>query len=134
MDGHAAVAAFGLGGAVVEAVLEDFETAPVPERLRAALRFLEVFVPPDADFGAEDIDKMRAAGLSDTAIRELMMASFCFQNLSRWADANDWPIPTPRQFYLGGWTMWTIGYTTVSLPPDISWRPQPPEAHQNAAP
>ncbi|MCB9743754.1 MAG: hypothetical protein H6740_14235 [Alphaproteobacteria bacterium] len=106
----------------MKAALADWRTAPVSEPVRAALRFLTVFVPPEADFGAEDIQRLREAGIDDQGIRDLMYASFTFQNLSRWADAMDWPVHDAQALEAAGSMLWKLGYKVVSVPPDVAWR------------
>lgn len=79
------------------------------------LEFLTVFVPPHQSFGADDIAKLRDAGLSSAAIRDAMYASWCFQNLSRWMDAFGFPTHTPRLERLAARAMWMTGYSAVPV-------------------
>lgn len=96
---------------------EDWRSAPVSGQVKAVLGFLEKFVPPESDFGAADIAALRQAGLKDDAIKEALYVSFCFQNLSRWADAFDWPLPTEKGLAMAGKVLWNRGYATGSVGP-----------------
>lgn len=74
------------------------------------LAFLTKFVPPDESFGVEDIEAMRAAGLSKGAIRDAMYASWAFQNLSRWMDAFGFPTHSQKALRVAGRGMWAMDY------------------------
>ena len=76
-------------------VLKDWRTAPVSEKKRAALEFLTKYVPPEEDFGLEDIEKLRKAGLSEQEIKDVMYVGFSFMTMSKAADAFGWPPHAP---------------------------------------
>lgn len=95
--------------------MDDWRTAPVSPRVRAVLEFLTVFVPPHQTFGADDIAKLRDAGLSTAAIRDAMYASWCFQNLSRWMDAFGFPPHTPRLKRLAARGIWMASYSAIRV-------------------
>jgi len=97
--------------------MDDWRTAPVSGKLRAALEFLTKFVPFDAELDVGDIETMRQAGLSDPAIREVMYASVCFQNLSRWMDAFGAPLHTEKLKRFAAKVLWHMPYTRASVPP-----------------
>ncbi|MCB9746473.1 MAG: hypothetical protein H6741_14725 [Alphaproteobacteria bacterium] len=105
----------------MQAALDDYRTAPISERLRAALRFLTVFVPPGADFGEAELQALREAGVDDQGIRDLMYASFCFQNLGRWADAMGWPILDEDELAQTSQRLAQGDYSRMSAPPDVPW-------------
>ena len=107
-----------MGEDVVAAAIADHTTAPIREELRAALEFLTKFVPPEEDFGIEDIERMRAVGLTNQNIKDVMYASFSFQCLSKWADAFNFPIHTPRLKKIAAFFMWRASYTRASVGPD----------------
>ena len=83
---------------MVAKIIDDWRTAPVPETLRACLGFITKFADPDGEFDAEDIEAMRRTGLSDSAIRDMMYASFAFMVMSKSADAFGWPQHAPGAF------------------------------------
>ena len=73
------------------------------------------FVPYDGNLDASLIPKMRAAGVSDEAIKEAMDVGWCFINLSKWADALDFPVTPPAKFKPISKMMYKFGYTQVSV-------------------
>ena len=58
----------GLDKATVDAVLEDWRTAPIPERLRATLTYLEALTLRPTEVNANTMRALRAAGVSTQAI------------------------------------------------------------------
>ena len=103
----------GLDEATVTAVMNDWRTAPVNERVRAALGFLEKHAVPEGEVTAADITTLRTAGLSDQAIREVMYVCFNFNILTRLADALD--FDTPNSFEKEGDELFKRGYLSSSL-------------------
>jgi len=81
----------------VNAVLEDYRSAPIDEKLKATLAFLEkLTLTPDA-VAPEDVAPMRAAGLSDEAIADAIHVCAMFNVYDRLADAMDWEVPTDAE-------------------------------------
>jgi hypothetical protein len=62
---------------LVDAILADYETAPIEERLRGALHFLATLDPSRA----------RAAGVSRQALRDATEVKAAFDVITRFADA-----------------------------------------------
>jgi alkylhydroperoxidase family enzyme len=106
----------GLNHETVHAVLEDWRTAPVPQRLRAALEYLEVLTLRPTEVNAATIRALKAAGLTDGAIREATYVCFLFSALDRLADALDFTMPTEEQARTIGKIMFRFGYGIVKLP------------------
>ena len=96
---------------LVEAVLDDWRTAPVEPRLHAALGFLEKLTRTPDELTGADIRALRAAGLSHTAIREAGYVAFLFGVMDRLADAFDFHIPTEREVRAIGRFLNQHGYT-----------------------
>jgi len=93
---HAAVARelYGAGCSVVDELLDDAQTAPVPEKLRALLAVAEKVRQGGRQVSAADIDRARKVGADDEAIHDtvLIAAAFCMFNryvdgLATWAPA-----------------------------------------------
>ncbi len=117
---HAAVAAGGLSGSLSggqpAAVLDDWRTADISERLRATLGFLEkVTLTPDA-VGPSDIGPLRAAGVSDEAVAEALYVGFVFDTMNRFAGAFDFPVPSPAESRRTAKFLRRFGYRFASLP------------------
>lgn len=86
-----------IDAATVQAVLDDWRTAPIPEDLRAALGLLEAMTrrpgqPPHAELAA-----CTAVGLDAEAIEDAANVGFHFNLINRVADAFDFPLPNEQQ-------------------------------------
>ena len=68
----------------MDAILDDYESAPIDAPLRETLRFLEAVTlrPADADASAA-----RAAGVSRAALRDAVYVAAAFSLIDRFADA-----------------------------------------------
>jgi alkylhydroperoxidase family enzyme len=71
-------------------VLEDWRTAPVDERIRGTLGFLEKLTLTPGEIGPADIRVARAAGASDEALEDAILVCGAFNVLDRVADALAW--------------------------------------------
>jgi uncharacterized peroxidase-related enzyme len=90
---------------VVERILRDGATgatgatgAAGDARIDAALAFLTAFASgPDA-ITPEVLERLRAAGVRDEAIRDLAQIAFSFSLINRVADALEFEVPAPALF------------------------------------
>ncbi len=73
--------------AVVAAVLADYRTAPIPEKLRAMLAFLEKLTLRPDEIGPDDVAPLRAAGLHDEEIADAIHVCALFNVINRVADS-----------------------------------------------
>jgi hypothetical protein len=80
------------------------------------LGFLEKLAVPNGEVGAEDIEEMRAAGVSDQAIKDAIYVCFCFNVLSRLADAFDFELHTEAILKFASRFMYKLGYGRASVP------------------
>ena len=96
--------------AVIEAVLTDWRTAPVSEKLRATLGFLETLTQrPDA-VSSEQILAMRRAGVSDEGIEEAITVCALFNIADRLADTFDYEPPDAEGARRAGQGLLLHGY------------------------
>lgn len=94
----------------MQAVLDDWRTAPVNERTKAMLGFLETLsMTPDA-VTAKDMAPLRAAGLNDAAIEEAIHVSTLFNVYVRLADAFEFHIPDEIGFEKSATSLLKRGY------------------------
>jgi alkylhydroperoxidase family enzyme len=100
----------------VAAVLQDWRTAPVTERLRNALGFLEKVTLTPGDVTADDVAALQLAGLNGQAIEEALYVCFLFNVMDRLADAFDFHLPTAEGFRRNGRVLYTLGYGIASIP------------------
>jgi uncharacterized peroxidase-related enzyme len=92
-------------------VLRDWRSAPVDERTRAMLGFLETLtLTPDA-LGAADVAPLRAAGLSDAAIEDAIHVCTLFNVYDRLADSFEFDIPEQEGFEQGATSLLKRGYS-----------------------
>ena len=76
-------------------MLDDFETAPIDDRLRATLRFLRrMTLEPDA-LTPEDVRAVLAAGVDKAALSEAIHVAYLFNVYDRLADSMGWHVPDP---------------------------------------
>ena len=94
----------------MQRVLDDWKTAPIDARLRAALGFLEKLTLDPGAVTAADIVPLRAAGLSDEAIEDAIHASVLFNIYDRMADTLNFDIPEPAGFAQGARMLLKRGY------------------------
>lgn len=72
---------------LIQTVLADYRTAPISEKLRAMLGFLEKLTLQPADIGADDAVPLRAAGLSGEEIEDAVHVCALFNIINRVADS-----------------------------------------------
>jgi uncharacterized peroxidase-related enzyme len=91
-------------------VLDDWRTAPIDERTRAMLGFLEkLTMSPDAVTG-KDVAPLRVLGLSDAAIEDAIHVCTLFNVYVRLADAFEFHIPDEFGFEQGATSLLKRGY------------------------
>lgn len=105
----------------MDAVLEDWTTADIPARLRAALRLIEAQTLHPHDIDAAFVDGLRADGLSDRDIEEAANVGFRFNMINRLADAFDFPMPDERQTKLIAAALNRAVAPFPARPPSPSW-------------
>lgn len=87
------MASAALGEGVVQAVFEDWRTAPIDEPLRAMLGFVQMLTLAPAETSPADIGALRAIGLSDRAIADAIGICGMFSMIVRIADALGFDVP-----------------------------------------
>ncbi|MFE8603006.1 peroxidase [Archangium violaceum] len=71
----------------VQAVLENPDTAPIPEAERVLFRFLEKVNREAENIREEDVEAVKAAGWTDEAVYDAITVCALFNFYNRWADA-----------------------------------------------
>ena len=100
----------------VERILADYRSAPIDERLRATLEFLEkLVVAPDA-MTPEDAKRALQAGVSKRALREAAYVAFVFGVMDRLADAFGFEVETGNQLVWTARILLRLGYGIGSVP------------------
>ncbi len=92
-SGHTAVSSLALNNAeVVEAVLNDWQNAPVNPKVKSTLGLLEKLTLEPDNLTSADIEKVRANEVSDQAIEEAISVCALFNVINRLADAFDFDL------------------------------------------
>jgi uncharacterized peroxidase-related enzyme len=108
---HRAVAVKGMDPEVADAVLADYRTAPIPERLRAALAFLERMTTAPAELDADDARRALASGVTDEELRDAAAVGAVFNVIARYANALDFEIPSIEEFDKAAGMLLRRGYS-----------------------
>ena len=98
------------GEEVWRAVEADWRTAPIDEKLRAMLGFIETLTLRPAELGPADADAVRAAGVSDDAIVDAIHVAALFNMITRLADSLGWDVPEYESFLARADSMLATGY------------------------
>ena len=88
----------------------DWRTAPVDDRLRAALGFVEKLTLRPRELGPADADAARAAGVSDDALVDAIHVAALFSTIVRLADSLGWDVPSFEEFSERADAMLASGY------------------------
>jgi uncharacterized peroxidase-related enzyme len=99
-----------LSADLVNAVLDDWRAAPIDEKLRATLGFLEKLTLCPDDLGPADIAPLRAVGVSDQAIEDAIHVCAFFNIIDRVADSLGFEVPSPEAFAQGADMLLKRGY------------------------
>ena len=88
----------------------DWRSAPVDERLRATLGFIEKMTLRPAELSREDADAVRAAGVGDEALIDAIHVAALFNMIVRLADSLGWDVPPFEAFRSRADAMLAGGY------------------------
>jgi hypothetical protein len=96
---------------VWRAVEADWRTAPVDERLRATLGFLEKLTLRPDELGPADAEAVLTAGVSDDALVDAIHVAALFNMITRLADSLGWDVPEWDSFLARADSMLATGYS-----------------------
>jgi alkylhydroperoxidase family enzyme len=91
-------------------VLDDFETAPIDERLKTTLRFLRKLVLEPEAVSAADVRPILAAGVSKEAAADAVYVCFLFSIYTRLADTLGWALLDDAGYQASGRHLLKRGY------------------------
>ena len=97
-------------------MLADVDTAPVSEKDRALYSFIRKTVHDSLSIGQADVDRVRAAGWSDSAIYDAITVCALFQFYNTWIDASGVHDMPAFAYELSGRRMATDGYVRAETP------------------
>jgi uncharacterized peroxidase-related enzyme len=96
--------------AVVKAALADYRTAPISEKLRAALGFVEKLTLRPAEVGPADVAPLRAAGLTGEEIEDAIHVCALFNVINRAADSLGFQPADEKGYRNGARFLLSAGY------------------------
>ena len=99
-----------MGEEVWEAVKHDWRTAPVDEKLRAALGFLEKLTLRPDELSSEDAKAVLETGVSREALVDAIHVGAFFNMIVRLADSLGWDVPSFEEFSARAERMLESGY------------------------
>lgn len=91
-------------------MLDDWRHAPLEERTRAMLAFLEKLTLAPETLTAADVAPLRQAGLSDAAIEDAIHVCTLFSVYTRLADTFRFDIPPDEGFEQSATRLLSRGY------------------------
>jgi len=79
----------------VSAVLNDYRTAPIDEKVRATLALLEKITLEPDQVGVQDLERLRKLHLAEQAIENALHVCVLFNIIDRVAHALGFEVPAP---------------------------------------
>lgn len=100
---------------MVDAVLEDFRTAPISEREKAMFAFLERMNRESSTLRREDVEAVVVAGWSEEAVYDAITVCALFNFYNKWIDATGVSDMSVEAYAASGERLAATGY--VLSPP-----------------
>jgi alkylhydroperoxidase family enzyme len=94
----------------VDAVLEDYTTAPLSEREKALFAFIEKMNRESNRLQQQDIDTAKAAGLTEEALYDAITVCALFNFYNKWIDATGVADMPATAYEMSGTRMAEHGY------------------------
>ena len=91
-------------------VLDDYERAPISDKLRATLGFLKKLTLTPEALTADDARAVLALGVSKAALADAIYVASTFNIYDRLADSMGWQVPTTAAFDAGAKRLLSRGY------------------------
>lgn len=94
----------------MDAVLEDFRTAPISEREKTLFAFLEKMNRESNRLQKDDIDQVVAAGWTEEAVYDAITVCALFNFYTKWIDATGVSDMPASAYAASGQRLATVGY------------------------
>jgi alkylhydroperoxidase family enzyme len=95
---------------MVDAVLEDYRTAPIDDREKALFAFIDKMNAQSNSVRGDDIDRLTAAGWSQEAIYDAITVCALFKFYNAWIDATGVHDMPAGAYEMSGRRMAAEGY------------------------
>jgi alkylhydroperoxidase family enzyme len=99
-----------MGEDAMRAVLADYRTAKLDERVRATLAFLEKMTCSPSALTAADADAVRATGVTDEMLDDAINVCAAFNMIVRVADSLEFNVVSKSEFDKGAQALLRFGY------------------------
>ena len=110
MKSHGAVASLVLGEELVRAVWADVDSAPLDNKLRAALRLCKRVTSDPKTLCRDDFSELRALGIEEQSIEDVIHITCAFNIITRIADALEFDVPDWEKMKRGAKILLKRGY------------------------
>ena len=94
----------------MDAVLEDYRTAPIGEKERALFAFVEKVNRASNQIGPSDIQAALAAGWTEEALYDAITVCALFNFYNKWIDATGVHDMPPELYEMSGQRLASRGY------------------------
>ena len=100
----------------MDAVLNDYRTAPIGERERALFSLIEKMNRESNRLTQADVDAAKAAGWSDEALYDAITVCALFNFYNKWIDATGVADMPAAAYLASGERLATLGYVPSGPP------------------
>lgn len=101
---------------LVDAVLNDYRTAPIGDREKALFAFIEKMNGESSRLRKEDLEEAKAAGWSEEALYDAITVCALFNFYNKWIDATGVSDMTAATYAASGERLATSGYVPRDTP------------------
>lgn len=101
-------------GPLVDAVLQDYRTAPIGDREKTLFAFVEKMNRDSSRLRKEDLEEVKAAGWSEEALYDAITVCALFNFYNKWIDAAGVGDMTPAAYAASGERLAAFGYVPGS--------------------
>ena len=101
---------------LVDAVLNDFRTAPIGDREKALFAFIEKMNAESSRLRKEDLEEVKAAGWSEEALYDAITVCSLFNFYNKWIDATGVSDMSAATYAVSGERLATFGYVPRDTP------------------
>ena len=100
----------------MQAVLDDYRTAPIPEREKALFGFIERVNRQSNQITAADVRAVVAAGWTEEAVYDAITVCALFNFYNTWIDATGVGDMPPELYEMSGQRLAAVGYAPAKAP------------------
>jgi len=101
---------------LVDAVLQDYRTAPINDQEKALFAFIEKMNRESSRLQKEDVEKVKAAGWSEEALYDAITVCALFNFYNKWIDAAGVGDMPADAYAVSGDRLATFGYVPHETP------------------